>query len=66
VFRFIPGLGPKRRDRIYQAEAELGYPVTDWLIVSARYQYTNDDSNTRVFDYDRHIAGGYITLSWEK
>jgi tetratricopeptide (TPR) repeat protein len=62
--RYVAGLGPKRRDDIWEVAAELRYPVTDWLEVSARGQYSDNESNTRVFDYDRWIAGGYITLTW--
>ena len=58
------GFGPKRRDRIWELEAELSYPLTEWMTVSARYQYTDNDSNTEVFDYDRHIVGGYLTFQW--
>jgi hypothetical protein len=56
------GRGPKRRDRVAVGEAELGYAITDWMTLSARYQYTDNDSNTEVFDYDRHIVGGYLTF----
>jgi hypothetical protein len=58
------GEGPKRRDRIWDAQAELRYPLTSWLEVSARGQYRNSESNTEVFDYDRWIAGGYLTVTW--
>ena len=63
--RWTNGLGSKRRDQIFEVETELKYRLTDWAILSARYQYIDNDSNTPVFDYDRHIAGGYLTLSWE-
>ena len=52
----------KRRDLIGVAGAVLTRPITDWLSVSARYQYLNSESNTRVFDYDRHIAGAFVTI----
>lgn len=51
-----------RHDLIGAAGAVLTRPITDWLSVSARYQYLNNESNTRVFDYDRHIAGAYVTI----
>ena len=51
-----------RIDKIWTAAAELERPITSWLSISGRYRYINDDSNTRVFDYDRHIAGGYVTV----
>jgi hypothetical protein len=53
-----------RLDRVWVAQAELERPITDWLVASARYRYVNNDSNTAVFDYDRHIAGGYLTVLW--
>lgn len=62
--RYRFGGGPKRRDRIWDAEAQLRYPLTSWLEISARGQYTNSESNVEVFDYDRWIAGGYLTVSW--
>jgi tetratricopeptide (TPR) repeat protein len=61
---YVNGLGSKRRDRIWIGEAELGYPLTDWMTLSAGYEYTDNDSNTEVFDYDRHIVGGYLTFLW--
>jgi tetratricopeptide (TPR) repeat protein len=62
--RYLVGGGPPRRDHIWDAQATLRYPVTDWLELSVRGQYTDNQSNVRVFDYDRWIAGGYLTLYW--
>ncbi len=62
--RYRVGAGPKRRDRIWDAQAELRYPLTSWLEISARGQYTGSESNVEVFDYDRWIAGGYLTFTW--
>lgn len=53
-----------RIDRIWVAQAELERPITDWLLASARYRYVDNDSNTAVFEYHRHIAGGYLTVLW--
>lgn len=53
-----------RIDRVWVAQAELERPITDWLVASARYRYVDNDSNTEVFDYHRHIAGGYLTVLW--
>jgi len=52
----------EREDIIGTAGAVLTRPITDWLSVSARYQYLNNESNTKVFDYDRHIAGAFVTI----
>jgi tetratricopeptide (TPR) repeat protein len=62
--RYLAGGGPERRDDIWDVQGELRYPITDWLQVSARGQYTDNESNVRVFDYDRWIAGGYLTVTW--
>jgi tetratricopeptide (TPR) repeat protein len=63
---FDPRLGstPDRRDKIWTAQAELERPLTDWLILSGRYRYRDNDSNVGPFDYHRHIAGGYLTVVW--
>jgi tetratricopeptide (TPR) repeat protein len=55
-----------RVDRVWVAQGELERPITDWLLVTARYRYVNNDSNTAVFDYDRHIVGGYVTVLWNR
>ena len=51
-----------RKDLIGTAGVVLTRPITDWLSVSARYQYLNNDSNTEVFNYDRHIVGLFVTI----
>jgi tetratricopeptide (TPR) repeat protein len=55
---------PKRRDKIWTAQAELERPLTEWLILSGRYRYRDNDSNVEPFNYHRHIAGGYLTVVW--
>ena len=40
------------------------FQLTSWLQVSARAQYTDAKSDVTVFDYDRWIAGGYLTATW--
>jgi len=54
-----------KRERVWQASAIVERPITDWLIASLRYEYTRNDSNVQVFDYDRHVVGGYLTISYE-
>ncbi len=51
-----------REDLIGTAGVVLTRPITDWLSVSARYQYLNNDSNTELFNYDRHIVGAFVTI----
>jgi tetratricopeptide (TPR) repeat protein len=62
--RYVSGGGSARTDHVYDVQGELRYPLTSWAQISARGQYTNSVSNVDVFDYDRWIAGGYLTLSW--
>jgi tetratricopeptide (TPR) repeat protein len=62
--RYTSGQGPTRTDHIYDVQAELRYPLTSWATISARGQYTSAESNVDVFDYERWIAGGYLTLTW--
>ena len=64
LLRYLVGKGPEREDQIWDVQGELRYPVTDWLELSARGEYTDAGSNVRVFDYDRWIAGGYLTVTW--
>ncbi|HYB12843.1 MAG TPA: CDC27 family protein [Myxococcota bacterium] len=51
-----------RRDNVYQVEVGLERKITDWLSVSVRYNYLDNDSNTDVYRYTRQIVGGYLTL----
>jgi Tfp pilus assembly protein PilF len=56
--------GRERRDDLYVVEAGLERRITENVILSGRYRYENDDSNVGVYDYDRHIAGGYVTIEF--
>lgn len=58
------GRGPKRLDNVWDVEAKLERPITEHVKLAARYAYTHSVSNTRVFDYDRHVVGGYVVLTW--
>lgn len=51
-----------RRDTIGMFNAVLTRPINEWLSVSARYQYLDNDSRVPVFDYDRHIVGAFVTI----
>jgi hypothetical protein len=46
-------------------EGELEKAITEHLGVSARYVYTNNESNRSVYDYDRHIVGAYLTFRFD-
>jgi tetratricopeptide (TPR) repeat protein len=64
IARYASGQGPTREDHIWEVMGELRYPLTAWAQISARAQYTSAESNVEDFDYDRWIAGGYLTLTW--
>ena len=44
----------------------LERPITERLTASLRYDYLRNFSNVDVFDYDRHLVGGYLTYYWQK
>ncbi|HKU53184.1 MAG TPA: hypothetical protein VJQ25_11990, partial [Nitrospira sp.] len=50
-----------RRDSIMFVTASIGRRLTDWLSMSADYNYTRDQSNLQVFDYNRSVFS--LTLS---
>ena len=62
--QYVSGFGPERHDEIWDVDGELRYPITEWVEVSVHGRYINSESNVRTFDYDRWIAGGKVTLSW--
>lgn len=53
-----------RNDDIGAVQVVLERPLTDRVTASARWTYLNNSSNTRVFDYERHIAGLYVTVAF--
>jgi tetratricopeptide (TPR) repeat protein len=58
---FSPTGTTKRRDNVMFFTATIGRPITDWLSIAAEYNYTRDQSNVAVFDYNRSIYS--LTLS---
>jgi tetratricopeptide (TPR) repeat protein len=64
LFPSLVDAGPRRRDKVWTVKLMLERPVTDWLKASVRWQYQNNDSNTAVFKYDRHIVGGFLTVAF--
>lgn len=54
-----------REDRLAVAEVRLERPITRRVTATLRWLFQDSDSNTRVFDYDRHIAGAYVTIAFE-
>ena len=61
----VPGSfeGDDREDVAYRVRVELERGLGAGFSLLARYRYTNRMSNVDVFDYDRHVAGLYVTYS---
>ncbi len=53
-------VNPKRDDTILIFGFEGTYLIWKGLEINAHYYYIQDDSNTPIYDYTRHIIGGQI------
>lgn len=53
-----------REDVISVVQVALSRPITDRLTGTLRWRFQDNDSNTRVFDYDRHVVGAYLTIAF--
>lgn len=63
VSAFVPSGAastPKREDYAWRTGLSLERPLGRGFSVLGRYDYTNVDSNTHVYDYDRHVVGAYV------
>lgn len=59
------GLSSDRRsDDFLEVDVILERKITDNLSASLRYDYLDNHSEVPVFDYNRHLFGGYLTLLW--
>ena len=45
-----------------RVETNLSRQLTDQLTVSARWRFIDNDSTAKVFDYDQHLVGVYLTV----
>ncbi len=61
---FFSAFTTRRRDHVVYVDAALERPITEHVKISVRYRYENDASNVDVFDYDRNIVGGFLTLEF--
>ena len=57
--------GVDREEHEVNVEAEIEKNLTENLSVSARWSYLNNESNRRVYDYTRHIVGGYLNFRFD-
>jgi tetratricopeptide (TPR) repeat protein len=58
----FPGFDESRLDRMQQYSARVTYLFSKRLSVSVADTYTINDSTLSVFDYDRNVAGVFITV----
>lgn len=56
--------GPRRRDNVWRVNTLLERPIVEHLKASVYWRYHNNDSNTDVYNFDRHIAGGLLTVTF--
>ncbi|HEY7533973.1 MAG TPA: tetratricopeptide repeat protein [Nitrospiraceae bacterium] len=52
---FSPDGTTRRRDNVLFLTATIGRSITKWLSIAAEYNYTRDQSNVSVFDYNRSV-----------
>jgi hypothetical protein len=57
---------PRRRDNVWRVSALLERPIRSWLKASLVWRFHDNNSNTDVFDYDRHVVGGFLTAAFGK
>ena len=53
--------GSDRREHVVDARLELEQKLLYDLALVGRYRFERRFSNTRVYDYDRHVVGMYVT-----
>jgi len=58
---FSPDGTLKRRDGVMFVTASFSRRLADWLLISADYNYTRDQSNLQAFDYNRSIFSLTLT-----
>ena len=46
-------------------EAEIEKDLNQYFSVSARWTYLDNESNRKVYDYNRHIVGGYLNFRFD-
>jgi tetratricopeptide (TPR) repeat protein len=46
-------------------EVEIEKDLNEYLSVSARWTYIDNESNRRVYDYTRNIVGGYVNFRFD-
>jgi hypothetical protein len=56
----------RRREHLFTAEARLSVPLGDAYSASAYYRYRDQISTADVFDYDQHIVGLLLNVTFAR
>ena len=59
-----PATGPRRQDHILTLKLDLAVPVAQFVEVALRGTFTWNHSNVDDYDYNRHVAGSYVTFTF--
>jgi tetratricopeptide (TPR) repeat protein len=62
---YVPLSNVDREEHEVTFEAEIEKDLNEYLSVSARWHYLDNESNRRVYDYSRHIVGGYVNFRFD-
>ena len=54
-----------REENVAVVQTELEKRIGDQFSVSARWTYIDNESNRKVYDYNRHIVGGYVNFRFD-
>ena len=54
--------GRDRLDHVYRVETSLTRSLGERVSVTMRWRYVDNQSNTRVFDYQQHVLGVYVDV----
>ena len=54
----------QRREQELRTEVSLLRPITDRVVLEARWTWNRNRSTASVFDYTRNIVGAYVTFGF--
>jgi tetratricopeptide (TPR) repeat protein len=54
-----------REEDVAEIQTELEKGLGDHFSISARWTYVDNESNRKVYDYNRHIVGGYLNFRFD-
>lgn len=54
-----------REENVFESFVELEKQLGRFFSVSTRWTYVDNESNRKVFDFNRHVVGGYLNFRFE-